>query len=117
MFPSGLVLDNLFTSSRIFELTGAHTIKNIFAVGEEFKLEFSGRGTIYGYYLYISKNKIELKWQVKGFNRPDEQDSKVSFSLQTDTSSDILTIFHESIPSAASAAAKEQAWNEILNLL
>lgn len=106
---------NLFRDNTVFKLTGADEIQNDFRNSGMFYLKFNDRGSIHGHYIKITEDKIILNWNVEGFNRPKEIDTKLEISLNENGDNCLLTLSHKNIKHEEAAKAKEIAWTEILD--
>src|SRR5438067_6217780 len=84
----------LVKSGMLFELTGADEINFDFWEGGVFHLLFKDRGHIDGTFVeIIPASKILLSWNVEGFGKPSENDTKVSVSIEENENT-TLTIEH-----------------------
>ena len=105
----------LLQNGTFFKLTGADSVESDFKTGGSFTFEFNGRGTIYGSFEeIIPNNKIRMNWNVKGFGRSGETDTKVCITLLMQGQT-MVTIDHAGIKYDEAARAKEKAWKEILD--
>jgi len=105
---------NFLGTEKFMTLTGADQIAYDFREGGEFRLSFRGRGEIYGTVEeIIPYHRIVLKWNVTGFNRTDETDTKVII-LMTTAKFTTLSIEHSEIKNEEVAEMKRKAWKEIL---
>lgn len=108
---------NLLGTEKFMSLTGADEILYDFREGGEFKLSFRGRGEIYGIIEeIIPYHRIVVRWNVTGFNRPDETDTRVIILMTTDKGT-MLSVEHSEIKNEESADAKRKAWKELLSAL
>lgn len=108
---------NLLGSEKFLSLTGANKVTYDFSEGGEFKLTFHGRGEIFGTVdEIIPYHRIVLNWNVTGFNRPDETNTKVII-LMTTTQGTTVSIEHAEIKNEEAGDAKRKAWKEILSSL
>jgi len=104
----------MIQEGNLFKLTGADKIEFDFREEGSFILIFNGRGQIDGKFVKIIPDKlIELSWNVTGFGRTPEINSKVLISINEDEKSSI-TILHTDIQNHDGALAKQTAWTEIL---
>jgi hypothetical protein len=106
---------NLFKDGTIFKLTGANTIQYDFNVNGDFLLIFENRGRIYGRFLTIKANNINMEWNVEGFQRQVELMTTVDVSIFGNNSECTFTLNHLNIFHEDSAASKRRAWTEILD--
>jgi uncharacterized protein YndB with AHSA1/START domain len=105
---------NFLGTEKFMSLTGADQIVYDFREGGEFRLSFQGRGEISGIVEeIIPYHRIVLQWNVNGFNRPDETDTKVII-LMTTAKVTTISIEHSEIKNEEAAEAKRKAWREIL---
>lgn len=112
--PRARVFDDL-ESGRVFDLTGAESVSLDFSEGGEFLLTFDGRGTVRGQFERIRHGaEIVMSWIVEGFRRDPDPDSKVWIRVMDEGAGCRIAVTHAGIATAESAAAKEQAWAEIL---
>ena len=109
------VILNLFAEGMVFKLAGADAFQYDFKVNGNFLLTFNNRGTIHGQFIAITDCKIIIEWNVKGFQRPNEINTWVDISLEKNNNGCIFTLNHTNIMHEEAAAAKERAWNEILD--
>jgi uncharacterized protein YndB with AHSA1/START domain len=108
---------NFLSTEKFMSLTGADQIVYDFREGGEFRLSFQGRGEISGIVEeIIPYHRIVLQWNVTGFNRPDETDTKVII-LMTTAKGTTVSIEHSEIKNEGAAEAKRKAWKEILSAL
>lgn len=108
---------NFLGTEKFMSLTGADQIVYDFREGGEFKLSFRGRGEISGTIEeIIPYHRIVLNWNVTGFSRPDETNTKVII-LMTTSSGTTVSIEHSEIKNEEAAEAKRKAWREILTVL
>ena len=108
------VVFNLLGTEKFMALTGATKIEYDFREGSEFRLSFSGRGEISGTIEeIIPYHRIVLRWNVTGFNRPDEVDTRVII-LMTTSKGTTVSIEHSEVKNDEAAEAKRKAWKEIL---
>ena len=108
---------NFLGTERFMSLTGADEILYDFREGGEFKLSFRGRGEISGTIEeIIPYHRIVLRWNVTGFNKPDETDTRVIILMTTDKGT-MVSIEHSEIKNEEAAEAKRKAWKEILSAL
>ncbi len=110
-------MSNVFTTNTFFKFTGADEIKCNFKEGQPFQLTFHNRGEINGNIIAFSLSKIILEWNVKGFNREDENQTIVEINLIYDSDFCILKLKHSLIPTVESANIKYIAWTELLENL
>ena len=105
---------NFLGTEKFMSLTGANEIVYDFREGGEFRLSFPGRGEIFGTIdEIIPYHRIDLRWNVTGFNRPDETDTRVII-LMTSSKGTMVSIEHSEIKNEEAAEAKRKAWKEIL---
>ena len=109
---------DLISGGKVFELTGANSIRSDFVKAGRFKLGFEDRGSISGQFKTIDRpGLIEISWDVSGFGRPNEH-SKVTFSFKrSDETKTMLEVKHGQILSQESLDTKIRAWTEILSEL
>lgn len=108
------VLQKLVKSNLIFELTGANQIVGSISLNSFFSLHFDQRGKVVGKVISATENEIILKWNVTGFNKPDEINTLVKIKLIDIGDSSSLEIKHSQIKNYEAKLAKEIAWREIL---
>jgi uncharacterized protein YndB with AHSA1/START domain len=102
----------LIKSGALFELTGADEINFDFWEGGSFHLLFKNRGHIDGTFeQIIPQKKILLNWNVEGFERLSEHDTKAILLIEGNAT---LTVEHSGIKNAEATSAKKKAWIEIL---
>lgn len=105
---------NLLSSEKFMRLTGADEVVYDFNVGGVFSLQFRGRGEISGIIEeIIPYHRITLDWNVNGFNRPDENHTKVVILIGT-VNGTTVSIEHSGVENEESAEAKRKSWKEIL---
>ena len=108
----------LIRDGTLFRLTGADKVAFDFSENASFEFNFADRGKIIGRFLkIIPHSKIIMEWDVEGFDRPAEKGTKVWITILGDENRTTLTIEHREIPTEESAAAKQKAWEEILEEL
>ena len=108
---------NFLGTEKFMSLTGADEIAYDFREGGEFRLSFGSRGEIFGTVEeIIPYHRIVLNWNVTGFNRPEETDTKVII-LMTTAKGTTLSIEHSEIKNEEAGDAKRIAWREILSEL
>lgn len=110
-------MSSVFTTNTFFKFTGADEIKCHFKEGQPFQLTFQNRGEVNGTIITFSSSKIVLEWNVKGFNRQDENQTFVEINLTGDSNNCILKLKHSQIPTSESANLKKTAWTELLENL
>lgn len=111
------VIFSLFRNGTVFKLTGAHSIQCDFKPDGFFCLTFNERGTIHGRFVKITPGDILMEWNVDGFERPQEIETLVEIRIRKYKGKCVLTLCHKNILHADAAAAKQQAWKEILDNL
>ncbi len=114
-FADEAAVFNLFKDGTIFKLTGADAIQYDFNVNGDFLLIFENRGRIYGRFLTIKANNINMEWNVEGFQRQVELITTVDVSIFGNNGECTFTLNHLNILHEDSAAAKRRAWTEILD--
>jgi uncharacterized protein YndB with AHSA1/START domain len=111
------VIYNLLVTEKFMSLTGADKVVYDFREGGEFKLSFFGRGEISGTIEeIIPYHRIVLRWNVSGFNKPDEVDTRVIILMTTEKGT-MVSIEHSEIKNEEAAEAKRKSWKEILSSL
>ncbi len=116
IFPTEIVnIFQYFHDSTFLKLTGADVIENDFQKGGSYCLTFTNRGIISGKYIDITNSSIVLNWNVKGFTRPEENNTLLEITLTTDKDNCKFTLRHTNIINQDAAEAKEKSWNDILN--
>ena len=105
----------LIKNGTLFKLTGAHKITFRFRKNEPFNLEFKDRGNIFGTFSeIIPDTRVTLLWNVTGFGRDDEVNTKVTISLIKIYDGATVELHHTGIRNKSVVSIKERAWKEIL---
>ena len=105
---------SLIREGRLFQLTGAETVNFSFSENGPIELMFKN-GKVTGQFLKIIENeKIIMEWNSEGFNRADEQATKVWITILGNEELTTVTIEHREIPTPESAQSKEKSWKRIL---
>ena len=112
-----IVILNLFRDSTVFKLADPDMIGNDFEEGGSFFLSFSNRGEIDGTFIKITENEIVLEWNVEGFGRPPEINTRVEITFSNENERCILKLDHKNIMHEEAAKAKHKAWTEILDAI
>ena len=106
---------NLISNGTFFHLTGADQVIFDFKKKGSFRLQFKERGTIYGTFEeIIPDQRIALNWNVNGFGRDEEVNTKVIIALHKLDDGSVIEINHSGIRNKVSANAKQRAWTEIV---
>jgi len=79
----------------LFEMTDATQISHDFRPGGGFELSFGQRGTISGNYKSIESHRIEVTWNVCGFDLPDEKTLLLLEIQATGRQQSQLAVTHE----------------------
>lgn len=112
------VIFKLIRNGTFFNLTGADAVAFDFKKNGSFRLDFKGRGTIFGTFEeIIPDTRISLNWNVNGFGRDEEVNTKVVISIFKLDDGTVVEINHAGIRNKVSANAKHRAWTEIVREL
>ena len=109
---------SLISKGTLFNLTGADPVTFDFKKNGSFLFQFKERGTIYGTFEeIIPDTRISLNWNVNGFGRDEEVNTKVIIAVFKLDDGAVIEINHSGIRNKTSAVAKKRAWTEMVREL